>query len=322
MGHTTKAIIIVAVILLAIGLIIAGIAFALGGYSLRALDKPSSFEEKTYNYDAKKVSSIDVSDVSRDVKVIGWDKDEIKIISYESKEEYYKVDLTRDGTLTVKYINKTKWFFNLNVGFGYDDMDTLTVYIPSKLHQAKADFNGDINVSTVSGNIEIDGINREKSTLLATTSGDIELSSITSNGNMSLTSISGNIDFERVNIVGDFRSSTTSGDLEIDSCDISGSFGFSAISGEVDLHRVSIGGDVSFNTTSGNIDFERLACENFRAESIGGDISGTIIGDPGDYRSAADSISGDINVPNYSDGKKLIDVNTTSGNINISLIKN
>jgi len=84
---------------------------------------------------------------------------------------------------------------------------------------------------------------------------------------------------------------------------------------------VNLESDIDVNTASGNIVIKKTSVlSKLEAATISGNINIDIYGAPSDYRVDARSVSGcvkvDENVSNSAD--RVIEVATTSGNINVS----
>ena len=228
---------------------------------------------------------------------------------FENKNEYYDIKLSGDGHLSINYFTPKRWYEY--IGFNFDNQKrTLTVSVPAK-------FMGAVSASTVSGDITMSNLGLSEALVVSTTSGEIGLKDIVASGQSSVSSVSGNIELEKMNINGDLNLGTTSGSTDVSSTQIAGNMSLKSISGDLKAVKTSVKSNASLKSTSGEVEFRDLSGNDISMSTISGNVSGNILGDSKDYTIKATTVSGDKNLPLSTNGNKLLNVSTTSGDIDI-----
>ena len=228
---------------------------------------------------------------------------------FENKNEYYDIKLSGDGHLSINYFTPKRWYEYIGFNLG-NQKRTLTVSVPAK-------FMGAVSASTVSGDITMSNLGLSEALVVSTTSGEIGLKDIVASGQSSVSSVSGNIELEKMNINGDLNLGTTSGSTDVSSTQIAGNMSVKSISGDEKAVKTSVKGNVIFKNTSGDVEFKDLSGNDISISTISGKVSGNILGDSKDYTIKATTVSGDKNLPLSTNGNKLLNVSTTSGDIDI-----
>lgn len=173
-----------------------------------------------------------------------------------------------------------------------------------------------IRASTVSGDVDIDGVWVEGSTELKSVSGDIDLRNAQISGDIIAASRSGDLDIRRVRGTGDLQITSTSGDIDVE--DVAGirTVSLNTKSGDLEL-RDLIAGNISARTISGDIDVHDLSAELTTLNTTSGDIEGKIADDPQGYTTQFSSVSGTVSSESAVGGAKRIVANTVSGDIEL-----
>ncbi|KNZ40703.1 DUF4097 family beta strand repeat-containing protein [Acetobacterium bakii] len=312
MNSITKKLLIVAGALIILGTALGITATTMVGFNWASLGtRQQPYEEKSYTYDLAGITDLSVSDVSADVIFVSSNEDAIKIDCYENEKEYYDINVSANGQLRVNYSSHKRWFEFIGINF-HSPERTLTVSVPSK-------FTGAVNASTVSGDITMSKLGLSEALAVSTTSGEISLNDIVAAGKSSAASVSGDIELKAIKINGDLKLSTTSGSSKVSSAQIAGDLSLNSISGDDDLEKTTVENNVSLESTSGKVVFNDLIGNDISISTISGDVSGNIIGDPNTYSIKANTVSGDINLPPSANGTKLLDISTTSGDIDITI---
>lgn len=311
MNSVTKRLLIIAGALIIVGTVLGATAITMVGFNWESLSTRLPYEEKSYTYDLKSgVTALSVSDVSSDVIFVSSNDDFIKINCFENENESYDIKLSEDGHLSVNYFKPKRWYEYIGFNFNHQKR-TLTVSVPAK-------FTGTVGASTVSGDITMSNLGLSDALVVNTTSGEITLKDIAASGQTSMTSVSGNIELDKMNINGDLKLGTTSGDTDISSSQIAGNLSLKSISGDLNAMKTRVNGNASLKSTSGEVEFKDLTSNNISISTISGNVSGNILGDSKDYTIKADTVSGNKNLPLSANGNKLLNVSTTSGDIDIS----
>lgn len=309
MQSNKKIIMLVAGGLIIIGLVIAMLAFALVGFNWNSFNSSLPDEEKIYSYDLANVSSLTVSELDADVIIVGTDEDKIKIACYENKKDAYAIEQQANGNLNIKRSLSKHWYEY--IGFNISNQKrTLTVSVPRK-------FTGEVEASTMSGNLDLTGFDSLNAVSTSTASGQITLKNLIATDHIKASTMSGNLDLANLHAGKDMELGTSSGETQLSNGKIDGNLSISSLSGNIDLVDTSINGDGSFKNSSGRVTFSRLAANNVSISTLSGDVQGSILGDPANYRITADSLSGNIEIPDSGNGKNAVDISTSSGNIEI-----
>lgn len=91
---------------------------------------------------------------------------------------------------------------------------------------------------------------------------------------------------------------------------------------DVFLPVLAVTGSIDVSTTGGNITFENLDVGNTLTLTVkNGDISGTVAGSYDDFAIQSEIKKGDSNLPNNKEsGKKMLNVTSNNGDINIEFL--
>ena len=234
--------------------------------------------EKIYKLD--KDGKVYLENISGDVVVNSWNKNEIKIIAkkvarYEADLDNVTIDINQtNGSIRIftKYDKSFSLFRSTHVSVYYE------LFIPDKAHfrvetvsgRVKArEIGGFLDIRTVSGEIEIE--TARKGIRCKTVSSDIYLDKII--GNADLKTTSGKIRVE--GIKGSIKADTVSGNIELEALSGAEEVDVKSISGSIILHgELSPGGIYELNSHSGNIRIGIPSDSNFelRVETFSGDI--------------------------------------------------
>lgn len=224
--------------------------------------------------------TLEVSVLSGSVEVVGWDRDEVHV-SGELGKPAERLEVEADGrSVRIKVIMAKRHSHD------YDDAADLTIRAPSKgrltvttvsaditsermdasqrLHSVSGDIvtsigqAEDVEIQTVSGDVEIDGKHHPGRLTVTLVSGDAEIDDIS--GEISVQTVSGSAnvrgrDFTRIKL------KSTSGDI-----DLHGNF-VAGRSAEAQLDAQSISGDILLQLC-GEVDAQ------FELSSFSGDIDG------------------------------------------------
>ena len=148
----------------------------------------------------------------------------------------------------------------------------IEISIPNK-------FNGNIIIDTVSGNINLDGINASNLTVKSTSS-DVILRDSNISDKLDITSTSGTISLYSQTKFKNAKFKTVSGDINTDLSNNINSLDITSTSGDVILSDVNTMNNVKFdlNTTSGDINHNNINLEKgtenskVKVTTISGDI--------------------------------------------------
>jgi len=227
------------------------------------------------------INEIDLNLNSQDIKIVNYDGDDLKVQIKSNNTISGELPETESGNkliLNTRYDTPGNASISVSIPYGFKDRGALKIITSS----------GDINIS----NLSVNTLN------LSTASGDIDVSDLNSNY-LTLNSSSGGIKFNTMTTLMETKLTSSSGD----------------IIGSGDL------GSVTGNTSSGDIDLQfKNSLNNTSLNTNSGSVSLSLPGELG-YKINYQTISGDLNssskLLSSGDESSLINVNTTSGDLNI-----
>ena len=259
----------------------------------------ASAEEKSEEtYPLDRDGKIYLQNISGDIVVNSWEKNEIKINAikvarYEKDLDNVFIDITQtNGTIRImtRHGQSFKLFRSTHVSVHYE------LLIPDNAHLRVESVSGDVDIRDIGGFLEV-----------KTVSGDIKI--ITAKDGVKSKTVSG--DIYMVKITGNVDIKTTSGEIEIEA--INGSIEAETVSGDINIGAIK--GSVEAETVSGDIDLEGFSqAEEIEMETISGDISIQGFLSP-DGMYDLDSHSGQIKVVIPSDSVFELQTKTFSGDI-------
>ena len=232
-----------------------------------------SEEKMEKSYPLAMNGKVYVENISGDIDVKSWNKDEIKILVRKTAPDKDSLDgvtidinQTRENIRIITRRNKSAGLSNsTNVSVYYD------LFIPEKAQVrvktisgsvTTLETGGSVDVETVSGRIEVvEAANGVKS---KTISGGIYLDKII--GDADLESTSGEIIVD--GIQGSVEANTVSGDIEINQISFADELEVESIKGNMEIQgELSPGGIYEFNTISGKIRVALAPLSNFELQT-------------------------------------------------------
>ncbi len=223
------------------------------------LASPAIAEKIDLTNDADPKGDVEVFNLSGDIEIIGWDRDEIRVTGTigDDVEEFI---FERDGKTT-----------------------TIKVKVPSHKSGHK-DYSSDlrirvphgssIDVSGVSADIEVEGVQGEQE--LNSVSGDIETEIF--GADVEAQTVSGDVDVEGNNKDADADLASVSGDITADG--LSGEIRADTVSGDIDVTHGDFS-SVRLETVNGDVNFVAVLRPKGRldVETINGTVDVMFIGD-------------------------------------------
>ena len=273
---------VIGLFLLGISLIIAGGKFSkYNSKNVLALDK------KQY-VASSKIKEIEVFETSDNVEIVSGNVKAVTVDYYESSEKTFTIE-EKGNTLVVKRDEKNEIF-----SFGIDFNDyRVTITLPK-------DFNGDVNVQSTSGNINVSDVSIQNLTACHT---------------------SGSTNFTNINVDDEIYTSSTSGSIKYDNV-TAGTISIQSTSGSIGLDNIETESEVNLLATSGSIRFDNLKLSgDLSVITTSGSIHGTINAKESDFTITTSTTSGSSNLTSSSGGKQNLTAMATSGSINISFKK-
>ena len=328
MKKATKAALISACVLIAVGVVLCVLSFAAAHGDWNAYEVDSdAYLSKTERYDSKQVSALIFTDSSCDVELIRTIGSDLIIYYNEGEKSGYDFSLADDGTLTVSFHSERKWYEWFSLSFGGPTHKTV-IAVPdgyvgdieirlesANLMVGSLSTNGALAIATASGDITLTQAELAGALSVLTTSGDIRVSSCTA-GDVSVHSTSGDAFVDSLTCLY-LDVSTISGDMDMQNIRCADSLKLTSTSGDIEAHALTAANDLQGQSTSGNIDLRELHVQNLALVSASGNIHAEIYAKKEDYRISTSTTSGNVHVPEAYGSEKSIEAKTTSGNIRI-----
>lgn len=288
MKPLTKQLLYIGAACVIAGLLFVILSFAIGGFRLQALNTGLPYEEKHYTYPSNKVKSMSINGGFCDIKFIPSAKSEFQITTYENEQEYYEINLSSTGELTINQIVNKQWYNNIVI---VDFTD------PSMVIEIPEEFIGKIDVLTESGKINTSELKLKDEAVLSTSSGDITVSRLSASKQISINSKSGKINGSELKLNDEVVLTTKSGDIRVSGLSASNRISVNSKSGGIRLDDLSAGSDLEIASSSGDI--------KVSAVNVGG-------------RMSADSESGSIKIEESTVQRDLA-TTSSSGDIRIRM---
>jgi DUF4097 and DUF4098 domain-containing protein YvlB len=295
---------------------------------------PEQVDRATQTFKVGNDSSLDISNVSGDVRVTGGSGnaitvESIKRVRHRDPEEAkrmlaaLRVEINNvGGRVEVRTVyprnNRGSWDRGMSASIDY------IVTVPASALVAIKSISGDITVSSVKGEVRLETISGDLSlsatpnvSLAKTVSGDVLAKEIGAPSTLTLSTISGSVVATGVN-VRDLECGSVSGDVRVSGAQVERALAKS-ISGNIEFDApLSRGGRYEFSTHSGNVRLVLPAAPGFELDA--NSFSGSIRSDlPVTLRSGSDD---NRRGPNrrairgsYGDGSALISVRSHSGDV-------
>ena len=278
----TKNIILWAAALAVIfGLLICGIAYAIG---FRTAERG---ETQTVAFPAEDVSRLNIFAEADDIVLRTTDTDRITVTYTDFSNLSHSANLS-GGTLTVDGILTAKkhWYEYIHIGFtDFDRSQKILVELPRA-------FAADAIVDCRYGDIDVIGLNGTLT--LDSACGDVTLRS-GEYRSLDVRQAYGDVELAALRAES-LRIDNQCGDVELEDC----------VLGTANIHN-----------SLGDIDLDDCAADNLQIDNSCGDIECTLFGSETEYTITAHTALGDCNIPNRSGGSKTLTLETALGDIDV-----
>ncbi|MBR6934234.1 MAG: DUF4097 family beta strand repeat protein [Clostridia bacterium] len=274
-----KGLVIVAVVLIALGILVFAGGFIASGFNFAKLDV-AKYETNTYNVDGA-FNVIEVNTIDADVTLKPSEDGQFRAVCVERNGKNFEVRV-ENGTLKVNEPKRDNWPMRM---FSFKS-PSVTLYLPQDHYEA-------VSVKTVTGDIRLASFGAGEAEISVTT-GDVFAENVNVEGIVSVTVTTGDIKFSRVTCKS-FKTTGSTGDVELTDTVATDSFDIQRSTGDV-VFGNSDAGEITVKTTTG-------------------DVSGTL---RTDKLFTVKSTTGDVKVPDSASGGKC-EIRTTTGDISISV---
>ena len=270
-----------------------------------SVDGALAQEEIDLSKSASSDGSVEISNISGSIRVIGWDRDEVKVTGTLGKG-VERLDFDVDGRETEIEVVYPK--FGRNVKSSH-----LEIHVPEKSLVAVETVSASIDVSKVQGNVQLESVSGdvtvtgEPSDLEAqSVSGKVRIS--VSTMEVEIESVSGKIELEGT--IQEIGAATVSGGIEIE---VSGSrrLEVESVSGSIHfIGDLAKNGDYNFDAFSGTTILELPSNVNadFEIDTFSGSIENTFANEKssGSKSFTIGSGGADVTIDTFSGFVKIV----------------
>ncbi len=321
MSKSIKSWLIIAVSLVAIGLIAFGAAMAAYSWDFTKLSA-GKYATNTYEVNgAFDGISIDVD--TTEVEFAPSDDERCRIVCLESEKVKHSASV-QGGTLVIETVNTLKWYDYIRFSFGTPQ---ITVYLPESEYAS-------LSIDTDTGDIaipedftfeylRIEGDTADvvcMASVLNTieiklSTGDIKADGITA-GELELTTSTGNININSVAADGNITVGTATGTVMLNGVTCA-NFSAESDTGDITLTNVVGEGCFSIENDTGDVRFENSDALELSVKTSTGDVAGTLLSEK---VFITETSTGNISVPKTITGGKC-EITTSTGDIDIRIIE-
>ena len=312
---------IVAASLVALGLILTIVAFALLGFDFKELD----MNKCTLNTHKISESFENVSIVTdtAEIAILPSTDGQVRVECFEHKKEIHTVSV-QNGTLVIA-LNDTRAWYDYISFFSFSKPE-ITIYLPVVEY-------GNLTVESDTGDVVIPKDFSFSGIDVSLDTGDVQCAASTT-GNMKIKTSTGDIDLENLS-AGALDLRTSTGDIEVSSvvCADSVSFRVSTgktkisaltckdltsvgTTGDLSLENVIVSGLMSIKRDTGNVNFVGCDAAEIVSHTSPGDVKGSFRSDKIVW---AKTDTGRVEVPKSTAGGRC-EITTDTGDIHVEIV--
>lgn len=296
MKNSTKAMLITAVVLIALGLIGAITVMGVADWDVNYFGKSQYKTETVSIYE--KFDSILINANSEDIKIAASEDMKCSVVFVQNKSFETSAEV-KDGTLIISSADTRKWYEHIN--FFWNKNQKIEVYLPN------TEYSG-LTVNAGTSDIKTDSKLKFENVNITASTGDVNLSSsVTKKLDIKLST--GDIGIKNSSL-GEARLTVTTGDVMLNNikCRSLTSFGST---GDIDLKNVVATEKFYLKRSTGDIYFAGCDAAEIEAKTSTGDITGSLLSEKIFFTKTS---TGDVKVPESMSGAKC-DVETSTGDI-------
>ncbi|MBQ8351581.1 MAG: DUF4097 family beta strand repeat protein [Clostridia bacterium] len=245
---------------------------------------------------------IDIRTIEADIKLLPAEDGTCRVVCEETDKISHAVTVA-GNTLTIRRHDSRKWYEKINL---YFPTLSLTVYLPQEEYAA-------LTLQSVSGDITISDAFYFGNTAISSTSGNLTDHART-NGNLTASTVSGNITLSQ-HTGGHLAVSTTSGEIHLRDMSAS-AVSVSTTSGNIAMTDVVAVGMLQAESVSGEVYLTRVDGDRLTLSTVSGNITASLLSGK-DF--SYDTVSGHVSLPPDTAGAGACQLETTSGNIRITI---
>lgn len=338
MRKAKKAAIIVALILIASGILLCGIGLAATKFSFKQLSD-TGYTTKIHAV-TQDFSSINIDVNVADIAFILSPDGENRVECYENDKHTYTVGI-EGGALTIREIKNINILNFISIGFNSPrvtlylsrtEFEQLTINTETSLVVVPQEFSfknttistdtgdvsyraatsGELNIKATTGRITVSGVSPASVRLKAST-GSISLMTARVAGDVNIRTSTGRMHIEEVECQSLEVVSTTGdkgiSDIKCQNLYVESSTGYAHLTNVIASDRLGI------ETDTGRVILDGCDAASIKIETDTGDVEGTLLSEKVFY---AESDTGRIRVPHTTSGG-ICEINTDTGDITIKI---
>ena len=248
-------------------------------------------------------NDISVHTDTADIRLLPSEDGTCKVVCKEAVNRKHAVSVT-DGKLTVRMIDKRKWYEHIGIGFG---STSVTVYLPQTQYSS-------LSVHTDTGDITVPKEFTLKTLDVSGSTGNV-ISHALITERVSVTVSTGKVTLTNANCQGEISIVVSTGDayLQNVTCQNLKSNGST---GDLTLQNVIAKGNFTLTRDTGDIAFDACDASEISVETDTGDVTGTLLS-PMAFTASTDT--GKVIIPESSTGGGICKIRTDTGDIRISI---
>lgn len=310
MKRTRNILIIIAVILMAAGIIICSASLCMTGFDFSQFTTSMTGSEvKEMNRDlTADYQRITIDTKDREIKFEKSEDDKLHLEYTESERRIIEISESNAELSVIERLDY-KWYDYI---FNFDFGNKLVVKLPS-------DIKAQISVNTSNGKISFSDISVKNSVDLHTSNGAINITDAAIGGDITAQTSNGRIELLRASVAGKADMKTSNGECSADGASVKGELKFKTSNGKIYLNNAQAE-EISAESSNGKIEFYNAdVAKSINAQTSNGKIEGTLVGKPGDFSFRYETSGhNNSNLPLEGNGGKQAYFKTSNGNIDVS----
>lgn len=292
MKKSIKILLIVAGAMLAVGLLISGIALMRVQFDFAKLSTAPQLERKEQVWQADEVEQISLFLSSETVRVGLSDDDAIHISYYDSSKEYTLSNV--EGAVVLEQANAVQTGTSCENLFVLD-WDSLQHNVELLL-PVQCDL--DLSIDVHSGDVALEAVSLEN-LQIDLTSGSVKANDLAVKS-MSLRTTSGDVAVADLQCAEQIAAETESGSI---------------------LFSDVRAGKVAMRCTSGKVVLQNMDANSIVVRATSGSVWASVVGSEGEYAVRSKTTAGDSNLPEaWGGGDKALEITTSSGDIHVDFL--
>ena len=325
-----KKAVIVGILILALGLVVSGISFALMGFSFNSFAK-EKYESVTTEIGTE-FTAIDIRGNTENIRLCRIDQNfpetrTPRVVCSENSWLKHTVTV-EDGTLTIRSVDTRKWYDH--IGINVSGKPEIVLYIPvfpyvldietdtGDVEIQDNSLGNDIRIRTDTGDVYVQdavGVNVS----VQTDTGDIRWTyreappakKVNIVGNLSLITSTGHIRVENAGCAGDLFLQVSTGKTLLENCRFA-NLESTGSTGDMTLKDTIVQGDLKIRRSTGDVKLEDCDAGGIRIQTDTGDVKGTLLTGKV-FRTKTDT--GKVDVPYDTPGGTVCEITTNTGDI-------